>query len=213
MDSEIPQPYFQDADKAREYLEGRRWPDGPVCPNCGALNEATRLESKECRKPRAGEGKAKAYKTHARKGLWRCKGCGKQFSVTVGTIFEASHIPLNKWLIAYHLMCATKKGVSAHQLHRILGVSYKASWFMCHRVRHSMSQGPMNTVEGLFSLIKCGDFGTFHHWGSPYAQQYLNEFNFHYNTRKLSNADRVDLAIKAAEGKRFMLKEPKKVLG
>src|SRR4051794_19866055 len=117
MEADLLQPHFQDADKAREYLEAKRWPDGPVCPHCGVIGEAVRLEQKE-------------GKTHARNGLLNCRGCRKQFSVTVGTIFEDSHIPLNKWLMAYHLICASKKGMSAHQLHRMLGVSYKSAWFM-----------------------------------------------------------------------------------
>src|SRR6202165_5424619 len=99
MEAAILQPHFQDPDKAREYLEAKRWPDGQVCPHCGVIGEATKLEPKE--------GK----KTHARKGVWKCNSCREQFSVTVGTIFEDSHIALNKWLYAFHLLCASKKGM------------------------------------------------------------------------------------------------------
>jgi hypothetical protein len=102
------------------------------------IGEATHLE------PKAGTG------THARKGLLKCRACEKQFSVTVGTIFEDSHIPLNKWLLAYHLMSSSKKGISAHQLHRMLGISYKASWFMCHRIRYTMNEEP---VKGLLAGV------------------------------------------------------------
>jgi transposase-like protein len=138
MKAALIQPQFQDADKAREYLEARRWADGPICPHCGVVGEATRLEPKE------------GTKTHARKGLLKCRACEKQFSVTVGTIFEDSHIPLNKWLMAYHLMSASKKGMSAHQLHGMLGVSYKSAWFMCHRIRYTMNEEP---VKGLLAGV------------------------------------------------------------
>ena len=125
--------HFSDEDKAREFLEKQRWPDGPECPHCGLVNEAYRL------KP---TGK---HKTHVRKGVWKCAGCRKEFTVTIGTIFEDSHIPLHKWLFAYHLLCASKKGMSAHQLHRMLGITYKSAWFMSHRIRYTMSQEPLSS--------------------------------------------------------------------
>src|SRR6266540_282024 len=115
---------FTDKVAAAEYLESIRWPDGPVCPHCG-------------------ESERKAYrlaKSHRR--LWKCAACRKQFTVTVGTIFESSHIPLNKWLLAFYLLCSFKKGMSAHQLHRMLGVTYKSAWFMAHRIREAMKQPP-----------------------------------------------------------------------
>ncbi len=133
MEADINAPHFQDHDKAREYLEAKRWPDGAVCPHCGIIGQATRLE------PVAGT------KTHARKGLLKCRACEKQFSVTIGTIFEDSHIPLNKWLMAFHLLCASKKGMSAHQLHRMLGITYKSAWFMAHRIRYAMSEEPLSS--------------------------------------------------------------------
>ena len=126
--------HFSDEDKAREFLEKLRWPDGPVCPHCGELNNAYRLEPKPSKK-----GK------HVRKGVWKCGGCREQFTVTVGTIFEDSHIPLSKWLLAYHLLCASKKGMSAHQLHRMLKVTYRSAWFMAHRIRYTMSQEPLSS--------------------------------------------------------------------
>ena len=131
----ITEPHFLDADVAREYLEAKRWPDGAVCPHCGVIGEATKLEVRTDSK----KG------THARKGVWKCRSCEKQFSVTIGTIFEASHIPLNKWLHAFHLLCASKKGMSAHQLHRMLGVTYKSAWFMAHRIRYAMTQEPLSS--------------------------------------------------------------------
>lgn len=116
----IYEPRFTDAEKAREHLEALHWPRGPVCPHCKSMN-ATRLEG----------GKH-------RPGLVQCNDCRKQFTVTVGTVFERSKVPLHKWLLATHLMCASKKGISAHQLHRMLGVTYKTAWFMSHRIREAM---------------------------------------------------------------------------
>lgn len=119
---------FSDSEAARKFLESQRWPDGVVCPFCGLIGEAYRLKPKE------------NSKTPVRPGVWKCGGCRKQFTVTVGTIFEDSHIPLNTWLLAIHLLCASKKGMSAHQLHRMLGITYKSAWFMAHRLRYALSQ-------------------------------------------------------------------------
>ena len=114
-------------DQAREYLEKLRWANGRVCPHCGNL-ESYIL------KPRTNS------KQPVRKGVYKCNNCRKQFTVTVGTLFEGSHIPLDKWLIAVSLMCSSKKGISTHQLHRLLGITYKSAWFMTHRIRYAMSQ-------------------------------------------------------------------------
>jgi len=141
MESDILSPEFTDPDKAREVLEAERWPDGPVCPHCGVIGEAYKLEAVE------------GTKTHARKGVYKCADCRKQFTVTVDTIFEDSHIPLNKWLFAIHLLCASKKGMSAHQLHRMLGVTYKSAWFMAHRIRYGMKQEPLSSkLQGTFEV-------------------------------------------------------------
>lgn len=131
-------PHFHDDDKAREYLESVRWPDGPVCPHCGVIGGHYQLEGK----------------AH-RKGLYKCSEpkCRKQFSVTVGTVFERSHIPLSKWLAAAYLLCSSKKGMSAHQLHRTLGVTYKTAWFLAHRIRFAMADfgksGKMGSSGGI----------------------------------------------------------------
>src|SRR2546423_9375323 len=117
-------------DDARAFLESLRWPGGPFCPRCGDT-KAYKLNPK----PTSTRG--------VRKGVYKCGGCRKQYTVTVGTIFEDSHIPLSKWLLAIHLMCASKKGISAHQLHRMLELSYKSAWFMCHRIRYAMEQEPL----------------------------------------------------------------------
>lgn len=122
---------FPDETKARELLEKLRWPDGPVCPHCGVEEAHYKLEAK------------KGSKRPVRDGVYKCKDCRKQFTVTVGTIFHRSHIPLNKWLMAIYLMCASKKGMSAHQLHRMLGITYKSAWFMAHRIREAMKEEPL----------------------------------------------------------------------
>jgi transposase-like protein len=315
MDAALLKPHFQDADKAREYLESKRWPDGPVCPHCGIIGEATRLAFEE------------GTKTHRRAGLLNCRACNKQFSVTVGTVFEDSHIPLNKWLLAFHLLCASKKGMSAHQLHRMLGITYKSAWFMAHRIRYAMTQEPLsskltgtveidevyiggkmrtgthavkpgerrkdrpsatdnkasvvsvlqrggrvqsihmervtgetlrpvidqmvdesahvmtdtasvlhfaaktrkhskvnhkakeyvrkengetittNGVEGYFANLRRGIDGVYHHVGKHHLHRYLSEFDFRYNSRDVTDAERAQLALKQVDGKRLMLRD------
>jgi transposase-like protein len=121
---------FSDEDAARELIERMRWPNGPVCPHCkseGAYKLTPKADSK----------------SPVRKGVYKCKACRKQFTVKVGTIFEDSHIPLSTWLMAINKMCASKKGISAHQLHRELEITYKSAWFMAHRIREAMRQEPL----------------------------------------------------------------------
>jgi transposase-like protein len=123
---------FQDAIAAATYLESLRWPNGPVCPHC-----------------KESDRRPYPLKSKTRK-LYKCAACRKQYTVTVGTIFEGSHIPLNKWLLAFYLLCSSKKGMSAHQLHRMLGVTYKSAWFMAHRIRFAMEQPPFaKPLEGV----------------------------------------------------------------
>jgi len=129
--SNLNAPHFKDDDKARQYLESLRWPNGPVCPHCGSTAEHYQLEGK----------------AH-RPGLWKCKDCREQFSVTVGTVFESSKVPLSKWLQAVFLLCSSKKGMSSHQLHRTLGVTYKTAWFMSHRIREAMKPGSTGLLGG-----------------------------------------------------------------
>lgn len=136
-------PQFASADKAREYFERLRWGMGsPVCPHCGSVEQPYTIT------PRKG--------SNTRKGLYKCraKACRKQFTVTVGTVFEDSHIPLNKWLQALHLIAASKKGISALQLQRMLDLkSYKSAWFMAHRLRYAMAEGPlMNLLKGVIEV-------------------------------------------------------------
>lgn len=297
---------------ARRLLESIRWPDGPICPHCGEVGNAGRLQARS------------TSKKPGRKGLWKCYGCLEQFSVTVGTVFEDSKIPLHKWLLAAYLLCASKKGMSAHQFHRMMEIPYKTVWFMFHRLRFGMTQHPFmeklrgvvevdetwvgpkergtglrgagnplskkrpvvalmerhengsrvrsfhvehvtvnnikpilkehveigtniqtdeatiyhfmhdefpdhdfvthkkkeysryengrhittNTVEGYFGLVKRGVYGVYHHVGRGYLQQYLNEFDFRYNNRKVPDSERTLRALKAIEGKRLTLREP-----
>jgi transposase-like protein len=299
-----PMKRFGTEEAARGYLESLRWPDGPVCPRCGGA-DPYRL------KPRADS------KRPGRPGLLKCRACRRQFTVTVGTIFEDSHIALSTWVIAMHLMAASKKGMSAHQLHRMLGVAYKSAWFMAHRIRWAMTQEPLasklsgvvevdetyvgggteetgrrfrhgspkvpvftlverggrarsfipprvtaanieailerhvaadaeimtddaswyrhvgrmfkgghqtvthskgeyargtvhtNTVEGFFSLLKRGLFGTFHHVSARHLHRYMSEFDFRYNLRATTDGERAALAVKGAEGKRLMFRATK----
>jgi len=136
--TDLTNPIYSNNDAARKHLEGIRWANGAFCPHCGEIENIHRLGGK------ASEN-----------GMWHCRSCRRKFSVTVGTVFERSHIPLCKWLFAADLMTASKKGVSAHQLHRTLGITYKSAWFMAHRLREAMKEqawpGPLGgegkTVE------------------------------------------------------------------
>lgn len=119
----LTNPIFNDEDAARAHFEKLRWPDGAVCPHCGSVDNSAELKGKS-----------------TRPGLWKCRDCRKPFTATIGTLYERSHIPLHKWLLATHLMCASKKGMSAHQLFRMLGFgSYRTAWFMAHRIREAMA--------------------------------------------------------------------------
>ncbi len=130
--ADLTAPQFTDETAARAALEAVRWPNGPVCPHCGSVDDnVTKMEGK----------------AH-RPGLYHCKGCRGQFSVTVGTVYERSKIPLHKWLFATHLLAAGKKGTSAHQIHRMLGITYKSAWFMCHRIREAMKDTSSLPIGG-----------------------------------------------------------------
>jgi transposase-like protein len=131
---DLTNPIFTDPDKAREHLEKLHWPNGPACRHCGNA-DTSRI--------------AKLAGKSTRPGVYKCYECGKPFSVTVGTAMERSKIPLNKWLLAMHLMMASKNGVSAHQIHRMLGLTYQSAWFMCHRLREGMSDMSHTTTGGL----------------------------------------------------------------
>jgi len=140
MNTDLTNPIFHDEAAARAHLEAQRWPDGPVCPHCGTVGEATRL---------GGEAH--------RPGLLECRPCRRQFSVTVGTVFERSHVPLNKWVLAVHLMTASKKGISAHQMHRTIGVTYKTAWFMAHRIREAMTDPNPSPIGGEGKIVEADE--------------------------------------------------------
>lgn len=307
--TDLTNPIFHDEDKARAHFEKLRWPQGPVCPFCGSVNDATEMKGET-----------------TRKGLYKChaKECRKPFTATMGTIYERSHIPLHKWLLATHLMCASKIGMSANQLFRMLGFgSYRTAWSMCHRIRLAMSDpdpaplgGPgkfveadetymggkeknkhakkrnsrdmfgrkeavftlverdgrarsfhvanvtantlrplvftsvhrtthlmtdsarlyprigkdfsahsmvdhssgeyvrdfihhSNTVENFFSLLKRGVYGTYLHVSEAHLSRYLAEFDFRYNSRKFTDAERRDEAVRGVIGKRLTYHQPR----
>jgi transposase-like protein len=300
--------HFETDEAARAYLEAVRWPNGPTCPHCGNADAKTiyDIAANRAKKVRAG--------------LRECGECHGQFTVTVGTIFEDSHIPLRKWLVAWYMLCTSKKGVSALQIQRMLEIgSYRSAWFMMHRIRfalrdpefadklgegggtveadetyvggkprkqagnpplkrgrgtkkvpvvalverggrvrsrrvknvtaktldaalaehvdpsahlmaddwkayrrpgkrfasHSIvnhtageyarGNAHTNTAEGFFSLFKRGLTGTFHHICHQYLDQYLGEFDFRYNHRKVTDGQRTLAGLKKTEGKRLML--------
>jgi transposase-like protein len=297
--SDLQNPAFTDDNKAREALEGIRWPDGPYCPHCGNAEQ---------------EKIAKAHVNASRPGLYYCAACNGQFTVTIGTVMEDSKIPLSKWLFAMHLIGASKKGMSALQLSRMLGITYKSAWFLCHRIREAMtpsaSAGPVggeskvvesdetfiggksknrayakkepkkhavmtlverdgesrsfhvanvkaktlrekivktvsrkshlmtdelasyekigkefanhdtvnhsaneyarlggfahiNTAECRFSLMKRAVFGTHHSISEAHLGRYLSEWDFKWNTRKMTDGERAATALKGIEGKRL----------
>jgi transposase-like protein len=136
---DISQDRFNDADKAREYLEAQRWPDGPVCHHCGSMR-ATALKG----------GKHRA-------GLYQCNDCREQFTVTLGTVMEDSKIPLNKWMLAIHLLGTSKKGVSSHQLHRILHITYQSAWFLTHRIREAMREEGTEPLGGTGKVVEADE--------------------------------------------------------
>ena len=129
--SVLSEPQFQDEQAAYDFLEEILWPNGPVCPHCGATDRIYELKG-----------------SSTRIGVRKCGYCRKQFTVKVGTVFESSHVPLTRWLQAMHLLCSSKKGISSHQLHRLLDVTYKTAWFMSHRIREAMRDGTLAPLGG-----------------------------------------------------------------
>ena len=129
--TDLRNPIYSDENAAREHLEAIRWPDGPYCPFCG---------QDETVKPLGGKSMGP--------GWYHCSACREKFTVRVGTVYERSKIPLHKWLLATHLLCASKKGMSAHQMHRMLGLTYKTAWFMAHRIREAMKDDAPTPMGG-----------------------------------------------------------------
>lgn len=137
---DLTNPAFTDETKAREFLEASRWPDGPVCPFCGQLETVNKLGGKSMGP-----------------GWYYCSDCRDKFTVRVGTLYERSHIPLHKWLFATHLVVSSKKGMSALQLSRMLGLSYKSAWFMCHRIREAMKPASPAPIGGSNKVVEADE--------------------------------------------------------
>lgn len=138
--SSLSNPIFHDADKARAWLETRIWPNGPVCPHCGTLDKATLMKGKT-----------------TRPGLYQCNACREPFTVTVNTLYERSKIPLNKWLAATFLIMSSKKGISALQVGRMIGVSPKTAWFLCHRIRESLRNTDTTPMGGFGRIVEADE--------------------------------------------------------
>jgi transposase-like protein len=137
--ADLQNPIFTDDDAAREALEAVRWPNGPVCPHCGCMERIAKVEGKK--------------RSH-RPGLYYCNDCKGTFTATIGTVFERSKIGLSKWWLACHLIGSSKKGMSAHQLHRMLGVTYKTAWFMSHRIREAMRDLTPSPMGGQNKVVE-----------------------------------------------------------
>jgi transposase-like protein len=138
---DMTNPAFTDETKAREFLEASRWPDGPVCPFCGQMDTVKPLEGKSMGP-----------------GWFHCSDCRDKFTVRVGTLYERSHIPLHKWLMATHLIVSSKKGMSALQIGRMLGITYKSAWFMCHRIREAWAPStPRGSLGGKGKIVEADE--------------------------------------------------------
>ena len=162
----LSDPRFHDDDAARAHLEAVRWPHGANCPHCGSVN-VLRM----------------AGKAH-RAGAWQCRDCREQFTVTVGSVFESSHVPLHKWVLATHLMTCSKKGVSSKQLQRRLGVTYKTAWFMSHRIREAMTTTNPAPIGGEGKVVEADEaylgrvntpIPSAHRAGRPYLKRKLHD--------------------------------------
>jgi transposase-like protein len=142
--SVLSDPHFHDETEAYKVVEARIWPNGPVCPHCGGFERISKMEGKS-----------------TRIGTYKCYQCRKPFTVKVGTIFEASHVPLHFWLQAIFLIASSKKGISSNQLHRTLGVTLKTAWFMSHRIREAMRDGTLGPLGGNGLIVEADET----YWG------------------------------------------------
>ena len=167
--SNLNAPHFKDADKARKYLESQVWPNGPVCPHCGVIGESYELKGKS-----------------TRPGLYKCRACREPFTVTVGTLFERSKIPLHVWLQAVYLLCSSKKGISSHQLHRTLGITYKTAWFMAHRIREAMKDPVFTKMGGDGKIVEMDE--TF--WGNKLPKGQRPKRGYHHKEKIFSLVER-----------------------
>ncbi len=133
-------PFFHNEEAAYEWVEARVWPNGPTCPHCGGVERISKMNGKS-----------------TRIGAYKCYQCRKPFTVKVGTVFEASHVPMHKWLQAVFLLCSSKKGISSNQLHRTLGVTLKTAWFMSHRIREAMRSGSLAPMGGNGGIVEADE--------------------------------------------------------
>jgi len=163
--SVLSKPFFHDEVAAFAHVEAILWPKGPVCPHCGNMGKHYDLAK-------------------TRIGLRKCAECRKQFTVRVGTVFESSHVELHKWLQAVYLVCASKKGVSAHQMHRILEVTYKTAWFMMHRIREAMRSGELAPMGGAGGIVEVDETFIGREPGKPVRRAY------HHKMKVLTLVDR-----------------------
>jgi transposase-like protein len=140
MSSILLEKHFHDEVEAYKWVEARVWPQGPTCPHCGGVERISKMGGKS-----------------TRIGAYKCYQCRKPFTVKVGTIFESSHIPLRYWLQAIHLIASSKKGISANQMHRTLGITLKSAWFMCHRVREAMKCNNIGPLGGAGKIVEADE--------------------------------------------------------
>jgi transposase-like protein len=168
--SHLSAPYFHNEEAAYAYVEARVWPNGPVCPHCGGHDRISKMGGKS-----------------TRIGTYKCYQCRKPFTVKVGTIFEASHVPMRYWLQAIYLICASKKGISSNQLHRTLGVTLKTAWFMSHRIREAMRSGDLAPFGAGGGVVEVDE--TFI-WDDPTKPKARKQRGFHHKNKVLSLVDR-----------------------
>jgi len=168
MSTNLTDPIFNNEDAARAHFETIRWPDGRICPHCGVVDNSHLMTGKS-----------------TRPGLYKCRDCRKPFSATIGTIYERSHIPLHKWLLATHLMVSSKKGISSHQLFRMLGFgSYRTAWFMAHRIREAMRDGDTGMFGGNGGVVEVDETFIGRVKGAPVKRA------FHHKMKVLALVDR-----------------------
>lgn len=146
--SVLDKPYFTDEAAAFAHVEALLWADGRTCPHCGVVNNSYPLKGV---RSKASKKNPNGVERH---GLYKCGACRKQFTVRIGTIFEESHLPLHIWLQAIHLMASSKKGISAHQMHRVLEITYKSAWFLEHRIRESMRENILPPMGGAGAIVE-----------------------------------------------------------
>ncbi len=181
MKSALNAPQLCNEEAAIAYVEAQFWPDGPVCPHCGTVDQATRLKGKS-----------------TRPGLWKCRACRKPFTVRMRSIFQSSHIPLHVWLQAIYLICSSKKGLSTRQLHRTLGGSLKTAWFLGHRIRLAMDESGSGPLGGEGKIVESDETYTVYKDGGPTSILHPE----HGWQKQRSGADRVPVVTFVERGGR-----------